>query len=196
MLNLFNKPESRSVEQQRVTASNAKRDVDRQRGLVAELDLILHQTRERIAELRKEAAEIEAAIPARERRLHEAQERLRTNDERTAAVFDGEPLMRKEGVSRAIPDGNLRAAFGKYISTCLRQGRNQQAQIASDLFRATFDTAAFAAEKELEAAADREIVSAIAEFAKQPVNKDTKYETWASDAVRALSRMPLKKGKP
>lgn len=83
MLNLFSKPESRQIENQRVTASNARRDVDRQRSYVAELGLILHQTRERVTELRKEAAEIEAAIPARERRLHEAQERLQRM-ERTA----------------------------------------------------------------------------------------------------------------
>ena len=58
-----------------VEASNRKRELDRQRGFISQLDLDLHYSRERAAELRREAEQIESGLPKRERKL--AQERAR-----------------------------------------------------------------------------------------------------------------------
>jgi Tfp pilus assembly protein PilO len=64
------------LEAERIEKSNAKRELDRQRGYVAELDLTLHQTRDRITELRKQVAELEKQLPARERKLTSARVKL------------------------------------------------------------------------------------------------------------------------
>jgi hypothetical protein len=64
-------------ERERVEASNKNRELDRQRTYVAECDLILHQTRERVAALRKEAEQIEKyELPKRERKLTAARVKL------------------------------------------------------------------------------------------------------------------------
>ena len=64
-------------ENERIAKSNAKREVERQRLYVAECDLLVHETRERIAELRKEAEQIERHdLPKRERKLNAAKVKL------------------------------------------------------------------------------------------------------------------------
>lgn len=63
------------LEAERIAASNRKRELDRQRGFIAQLDLDVSVMRSRISEIRQEAAELEARLPKRERKL--AQERAR-----------------------------------------------------------------------------------------------------------------------
>lgn len=64
------------LEAERIEKSNRKRDIERQRGYVAELDLTLHQTRERIDELKKEVAELEKQVVSRESKLNSAKTKL------------------------------------------------------------------------------------------------------------------------
>ena len=65
------------LEAERIAKSNRVREIERQRGYVSELELMIHQTRSRVAELRAEAEKIEKELPARERRLASARERLK-----------------------------------------------------------------------------------------------------------------------
>lgn len=63
-------------ERERIARSNQQREIARQRGYVAGLDLTLHQTRERISELKKEIAELEKQAATRERKLNQARVKL------------------------------------------------------------------------------------------------------------------------
>lgn len=71
------------LEAERIAKSNHQREIARVRGYVSELELQLHQSRERAAELRSEAQRIEADLPKRERKL--AQERARLAQLESAA---------------------------------------------------------------------------------------------------------------
>ena len=62
--------------EERIAASNRKREIDRQRGYIAQLELDLHYSRERIAELRSLAQQIENELPKRERKLAAERARL------------------------------------------------------------------------------------------------------------------------
>lgn len=64
------------LENERVQKSNRLREIETQRGLIAELDLMLFQSRDRISELKKEIAELEQQAVRRERRLMSARARL------------------------------------------------------------------------------------------------------------------------
>ena len=64
------------LERERVEASNRKLETERQRVLVAQIDLDLSLTRDAIAERRKEIAELELRLGARERRLNSAKAKL------------------------------------------------------------------------------------------------------------------------
>ena len=64
------------LEAERIAKSNAKRELDRQRGFIAQLQLDLHCTRERINELKKEIAELEEQATKRDRKLAHSRARL------------------------------------------------------------------------------------------------------------------------
>ena len=64
------------LEAERVEKSNRQREIETLRGLVAQQDLDLHCTRERINELKKEIAELEEQATKRDRKLAHSRARL------------------------------------------------------------------------------------------------------------------------
>jgi chromosome segregation ATPase len=64
------------LEAERIARSNAQREIEKQKVFINQVALDVHNTKDRIAELRKEIGELEIQLASRERRLDGAKARL------------------------------------------------------------------------------------------------------------------------
>jgi hypothetical protein len=76
MLNLFQKPEARSVEEARIVRSNQLRELENHRGYCIELRADCIGTIDVIKRMRDEANQMEAQLVNRQRRLRNAEDKL------------------------------------------------------------------------------------------------------------------------
>jgi regulator of protease activity HflC (stomatin/prohibitin superfamily) len=95
--------------------------------------------------------------------------------------------MRPQGVSNAQATAMLRAAFEKYIATCRKQGRTDQAEAANTIYRSRFDAKNYQTQLLMERQADAEIIAALQTYADDPTIRQAEDRRWAAETIQILS---------